>query len=329
MSPIIPAAPQQSIPQQSEKADLKAGRKRSINPNGVQREEQILQRLVNYARSFPQGPLVEILDQKDKETKDKVRDETFASRLEQVVIELTTEMEKADVFENLPERLKAIIFAIENLNLNPVKQSDDKWMKEGTNPSRPGSSSTNAGGWKCNKLTADAYASTEGSAIGDQYPFTRQNNRKEAYMANSLAITKHLSYFPYVELIKLQKDGNHIAEVEEYNEKGEVTARYILDKDVFIKEEKQEGKWIKTGETKSLNDLEPGRTAKIGDIVAFNNIQPNHSGHTGLNLGHDLFISALNITKGVGILSIKMHIDSSFWDHYSKVAFRSYNKSAK
>ena len=298
--------------------------KRTIDFKGTSREEKALKRLQDYAVKFPKGPLTQ------------APDNNFGTRLQAAIADLKAEIEQTESFEKMPERLKGIVFTAEQLNLDPLKVEDKEWMTTtsdgttgGRSKSREGSTSSyGENSWKCNKFVADAYASTEGAGVRTNYPLTKdQNNNWWGPQANDLASGKNLTNFPMTELVKLAEDGQTIMEVDEYNKMGQVTAKYKLDGAVFKKYEKKDKNWIETKQTKKPDELEPGKTAYIGDIVAFHNAKKGVSGHTGLNLGHDLFISALNATSGVGILSIKMHLDRSSigWDTYNQVAFRSYS----
>jgi hypothetical protein len=301
-------------------------------PKQRSREEVALRRLYIYALSHPSGPLPH------------QSDAGFGNRLRQSVIELRNEMMQTETFDTMPTRLKAIVFAAEQLNMDPLKvdqgravendPQDKEWMTSfggatgARNESRRGSTSAyGPTAWKCNKFVADAYASTEGAGIKKDYPL-RQDKTKHWWgpQANELASGAKLNNFPHTELAKLARDGTTIIEVDEYDAKGRVIARYKLEGAVFQKYERQGKNWVKTITTKNPSDLEPGQLSKKGDIVSFRNIQRGASGHTGLNLGNDLFISALNATHGVGILSIKMHLDPGAWDKYDQVSFRSYSK---
>ncbi len=290
--------------------------------NPTTREETALNRMVQYGNLHPQGSIV------------GMPDSDFQTRVYKSAGELISEMQQYESFEKMPARLKAIVFALEQLNYDKViDPQDEEWMTsraEGApgkrNESRTGSTSVfGPAAWKCNKLVADAYASTEGAGIRNKFPL-KEGGGIWGPQANDLASGETLKNFPVSEMSMLAKDGTHIVEVLEYNDRGKVIAKYVLDGKVFKKHEKIKGKWVETGESRNPEDLQPGHAASIGDIVAFKNAVRGASGHTGLNLGNDLFISAMNSTEGVGIASIQDHIDPDVWDQYAQVTFRQYGK---
>ncbi|MBW3665018.1 MAG: hypothetical protein KY469_18135 [Actinobacteria bacterium] len=276
-------------------------------------------------------------------------DKGFDGRLRKAAAELAQQMVTAPSFAKMPARLKAIVYSAEKLNLSPLKSGsvapeNQQWMKTGggaagaRNPKVAGS--TGAFGetrWKCNKLVADAYLAKSGGAIGkSKYPFYG-SDRQWGYQANDLAATVHrgkpqlksggqLKHFPYSELAHLSADGTAVVEIDEFDAKGRHVARYILNGGVFEKHVPDgKGGFAKTKETKRPEELEPGKMAQLGDLVSFHSAEEGESGHTGLNLGHDLFISAMNATEGIGVLSIKRHIDPSAWDRYDFVGFRRFS----
>lgn len=291
-------------------------------PEGRERESNALKKLYDYAVLHgDKGPLGD--------------DQGFDQRLIKSVYQLRDQMAKAPSFKKMPARLKAIVFSAEQLNLTALKNDESKvankdlqWMNtEGgpRNPHRKGSTkSYGSATWKCNKMVADAYASEEGAGVKKKYPF--YSGGDWGFQANDLALKtgKQIKHFPFSELVKLAKDGKTVVEIEEFDEDGKAVAKYELEKGVFQKYIKVDDKWEKTLETKNPDELEPGANAQLGDIVAFRNIAKGESGHTGLTLGNDLFISALNSTEGVGILSIKLHLNSDEWDHYDRATFRSF-----
>lgn len=290
--------------------------------NPTTREETALNRMITYGSIHPQGPIV------------GSPDNTFQQRVYKSAGELLNQMQQYESFEKMPARLKAIVFALEQLNYDKViDPQDEEWMtsREGSpgtrNEQRTGSTSAfGPTAWKCNKLVADAYASTEGAGLRKKFPL-KEGGGIWGPQANDFASGSTLKNFPVKELSKLTDDGKSIAEVLEYNERGQVIAKYVVDGPVFKKYEKIKGKWEETGETRNPEDLAPGHSASIGDIVAFKNVVRGASGHTGLNLGNDLFISAMNSTEGVGIASIQDHINpDAGWDQYSQVTFRQYGK---
>lgn len=275
-------------------------------------------------------------------------DPTFGMRLHLATLALGREFLRARSFAELSAGRKALIFSAEKLNLSPLKSgtispADQVWMTshEGTtggrNPAEAGS--TGAYGptaWKCNKLVADAYLAGSGGGIGKQnYPFYGKGKERQwGYKASDLAATvsggkpklepgKELKRFPYSELAHLSADGTAVVEIDEFDAKGERVARYILSSGVFEKHVPDgKGGWTKTAETRDPAELKPGQLAESGDIVAFRSAEKGVAGHTGLNIGHDLFISAMNSTEGIGILSVSLHIDPSAWDRYDYVGFR-------
>ncbi|MQA25363.1 MAG: hypothetical protein GEU94_07810 [Micromonosporaceae bacterium] len=304
---------------------------------GRTRESAALKHVISYARLHgPKGPLGD--------------DTHFDVRLYVVAFRLAKEILAHPSLDKLPPRLRAVVFAAEKLNLSPLRAgaasaANRAWMTSsggvvgGRNPAEKGS--TGAFGptaWKCNKLVADSYLATSGGDIGKKkYPFYG-SDRTWAYQASDLAATvskgepkltpgKDLKHFPYSELLRLSADGTAIAEIDEFDAKGTRVARYILSGGVFEKHVPDgAGGWKKTKDTRDPADLKPGQLADMGDIVAFHSAVKGVSGHTGLNLGNDLFISAMNATEGVGILSIKLHVDPSAWDRYDYVGFRSFTK---
>jgi hypothetical protein len=316
----------QRSPPDGDQADKEAGPKRQMSLiniffNPTTREETALNRMIQYAGIHPQGPL------------SFLPDPTFQQRLYKSAGELLQQMQQYESFEKMPARLQAIVFTLEQLNYDKIiDPRDEEWMaarEEGDpgmrNEHRTGSTSGyGADKWKCNKFVADAYASTEGAGIRNKYPLTKGGGTWGP-QANDFARGNKMKNFPVNELSVLAKDGTHVVEVLEYDERGKVIAKYTLDGKIFKKMEKIKGKWVETGETRNPEDLEPGHAADIGDIVAFQNVEGG-SGHTGLNIGNDLFISAMNSTEGVGIVSIKQHIDPSIWDQYGKVTFRQYGR---
>lgn len=316
----------QRSPPEGDQADAEAGPKRQLSLiniffNPTTREETALNRMIQYAGIHPQGPL------------SFLPDPTFQQRLYKSAGELLGQMQQYESFDKMPARLKAIVFALEQLNYDKIiDPRDEEWMaarEEGDpgmrNEHRTGSTSGyGADKWKCNKFVADAYASTEGAGIQNKYPL-KKGGGTWGPQANDFARGNKMKNFPVNELSVLAEDGTHIVEVLEYDERGKVTAKYVLDGKIFKKKEKIKGKWVETGETRNPEDLEPGHAADIGDVVAFQNVEGG-SGHTGLNIGNDLFISAMNSTEGVGIVSIKQHIDPSIWDQYGKVTFRQYGR---
>lgn len=276
-------------------------------------------------------------------------DSGFHVRLLAAVNDLAGEVAAHKDFAALPDRLQAVVFAAEKLNMDKVagtpSAQNKMWMtsrpgSEGAeNPGVPGSTGRfGAESWKCNKLVADAYLAKSGGAIGkSKYPFYG-SDKTWSYKANDLAATvsggrprlepgKDLKHFPYSELIHLAADGKTVAEIDEFDAAGKVVAKYVLSGGVFEKHVKDpKAGWLKTKETKDPAELQPGVFARTGDLVSFHNKEKGESGHTGLNIGHDLFISAMNATEGVGILSISLHMDASRWDHYDFVGFRSFKK---
>ena len=207
----------------------------------------------------------------------------------------------------------------------------------GRNPAVSGSTGTYGHtSWKCNKLVADAYLAKGGGEIGKKnYPmYGSGKDRQWGYKASDLAATvsggkpkleagKELKRFPYSELLHLSADGTSVVEIDEFDDKGERVARYILSGSMFEKHVPDgTGGWTKTKDTRDPAELKPGEFAEAGDIVAFHSAEKGVSGHTGLNIGHDLFISAMNATEGVGILSVSLHINPSEWDRYDYVGYR-------
>lgn len=304
--------------------------KRDLNPwLGQEREEKALFNLFLYALHHPQGPL------------DFMPDPGFGGRVLKSFFALEKQLEQHESFDKAPARLKAIIFALEELNVDAkIDPQDAMWMtsREGSpgerNPKRSGSTSAyGPSAWKCNKFVADAYASKDGAGVGKQYPLKTDKDEETGKVkgvwgpqANDLASGTKMKNFPVKEIQKIAEDGVNILEIVEYDDKGREIAIYKLDGKVFAKYEKQDGQWAKTGETKQPEELAPGFSADIGDIVSFKNVERGVSGHTGLNLGNDLFISALNATSGVGIVSISQHLDPDNWDKYSQVTFRRYGR---
>ncbi|KRA32777.1 MULTISPECIES: hypothetical protein [unclassified Nocardioides] len=276
-------------------------------------------------------------------------DSGFHVRLLAAVNDLAGEIAAVKTFDKLPARLQAIVFSAEKLNMDKVagtpSAQNKLWMT--TRPGSEGASNPGVAGstgrfgaesWKCNKLVADAYLARSGAAIGkSKYPFYG-DDKAWSYKANDLAADvdkgkarlepgKDLKHFPYSQLIHLAADGKSVAEIFEFDGRGKVIAKYLLAGGVFEKHVKNaKGAWEKTKETKNPEELEPGVFAQTGDLVSFHNKEKGESGHTGLNVGHDLFISAMNATEGVGILSISLHMDASKWDHYDYVGFRSFKK---
>jgi hypothetical protein len=275
-------------------------------------------------------------------------DPTFGFRLYLATLSIGRQFFKAPSFDDLPAGQKALIYAIEKLNLSSIKTgtvdpTDQAWMTthEGTtggkNVAVGGSTGTyGPSSWKCNKLVADSYLAKEGGSIGkENYPmYGSGKERKWGYKASDLAATvsggklklepgKDLKHFPYSELVHLSSDGSSIVEIDEFDPKGERVARYILSGGMFEKHVPDgKGGWTKTKETRDPSELKPGEMAEAGDIVAFHSAEKGVSGHTGLSLGHDLFISAMNATEGVGILSVSRHIDPATWDRYDFVGYR-------
>jgi hypothetical protein len=246
-------------------------------------------------------------------------------------------MERIQSFEKLPERYKAIVFAAEQINMGQltpgnISQHDRQWMTTtdnttgAENKSRLGSVSRyGATSWKCNKFVADAYASTKGAGIKNKYPIKKdRRGQRWCPQANELASLKNFTNFPLEELVRIAKDGKSIVEINEYDNNGNAVAKYRLEGQIFRKYVKQRRNWQQTKITKQASELDPGSTANMGDIVSFHNVERGVSGHTGLYLGRDLFISALNATVGVGILSIKMHLEPKAWDKYDQITFRSF-----
>jgi hypothetical protein len=306
--------------------------------HGRSREATALRNILAYARlHWAAGPLGD--------------DPGFGLRLYVAALDLSGEFGDAASFEKLPPRLKAIVYSAEKLNLDPlggtVAAQNQEWMKTdggvvgGRSGKVPGSTGAyGANAWKCNKLVADAYLADEGGDIGNRnYPFYgKGRDRTWAYQANDLAADvdgrgpklapgKELKHFPYTELAHLSADGTTVVEIDEFDDKGVRTARYILTGGVFEKHVPDgSGGWTKTAVTRDPANLTPGSMADAGDIVAFHSAERGESGHTGLNLGYDLFISAMNATEGIGILSINRHVDPGTWDHYDYVGFRQFTK---
>lgn len=278
-------------------------------------------------------------------------DSGFHVRLLAAVNDLAGEIAAVKSFDKLPARLQAIVFSAEKLNMETVagtpSAQNKSWMKTDTDSGTEGAANPGVAGstgafgenaWKCNKLVADAYLARSGAAIGkSKYPFYG-SDKTWSYKANDLAADvdkgtarlepgKELKHFPYSQLIHLAADGKSVAEIFEFDGRGKVIAKYLLAGGVFEKHIKNvKGQWEKTKETKNPEELQPGVFAQTGDLVSFHNKVKGASGHTGLNVGHDLFISAMNATEGVGILSISLHMDASKWDHYDYVGFRSFKK---
>lgn len=278
-------------------------------------------------------------------------DSGFHVRLFAAVNDLAGEVAAHKTFDKLPARLQAIVFSAEKLNMEKVagtpSAQNKAWMKTDPDSGTEGAANPGVAGstgafgenaWKCNKLVADAYLAKSGAAIGkSKYPFYG-SDKTWSYKANDLAADvdkgqarlepgKELKHFPYSQLIHLAADGKTVAEIFEFDGRGKVIAKYLLAGGIFEKHVKNaKGKWEKTKETKNPEELEPGVFAQTGDLVSFHNKEKGASGHTGLNVGHDLFISAMNATEGVGILSISLHMDASKWDHYDYVGFRSFKK---
>ncbi|WP_182376430.1 hypothetical protein [Nocardioides sp. WS12] len=278
-------------------------------------------------------------------------DSGFHVRLLAAVNDLAGEIAAVKSFDKLPARLQAIVFSAEKLNMEKVagtpSAQNKSWMKTDTDSGTEGAKNPGVAGstgafgenaWKCNKLVADAYLAKSGGAIGkSKYPFYG-SDKTWSYKANDLAADvdkgtarlepgKELKHFPYSQLIHLAADGKSVAEIFEFDGRGKVIAKYLLAGGIFEKHIKNaKGQWEKTKETKNPEELQPGVFAQTGDLVSFHNQVKGASGHTGLNVGHDLFISAMNATEGVGILSISLHMDASKWDHYDYVGFRSFKK---
>lgn len=279
-------------------------------------------------------------------------DKGFDKRLNGAAFGLAKEMVSHPSFQKLPARLKAITYSAEKLNLSPLKSGavdpdQQQWMTSrggvtgAANAPVPGSTGKyGESAWKCNKLVADAYLAKGGGAIGKgKFPF--YSDGKWSYQANDLAARvwkgvlslkagKELKHFPYSELLILSKDGTAVVEVDEFDAKGKRASRYILNGGIFEKHVPHDGGWKKTKETKTPAELQPGVHAERGDMVSFFNAERSggrrESGHTGLNLGNDLFISALNATEGIGVLSIARHIDPGAWDKYAYVGFRRFKE---
>jgi hypothetical protein len=277
-------------------------------------------------------------------------DPGFGLRLYLATLSLGRQFLQTPSFDDLLAGQKALVFAAEKLNLSPLKSgaidpADRAWMTTsggatgGRNPAQSGSTGTyGPTSWKCNKLVADAYLSRTGGGIGkENYPFYGKGKERQwGYKASDLAADveggqpklepgKELKRFPYSELVHLSSDGASIVEIDEFDDKGQRSARYILTGGVFEKHVPDgKGGWSKTRETRDPSELKPGEMAEAGDIVAFHSAEKGVAGHTGLNLGHDLFISAMNATEGVGILSASRHIDPATWDRYDFVGYRKF-----
>lgn len=274
----------------------------------------------------------------------------FDTRLRRATSNLLMQMQAAPSFEKLPARLKAIVYAAEKLNLTKVRTgaidpANQQWMTSSggaTGARNPGVAGSTGGfgeaAWKCNKLVADSYLAKSGGGIGkSRYPFYGKD-QTWSYKASDLAATVHkgklqlkegkeLKHFPHSELVHLAADGKSIVEIDEFDRKGRHVAKYKLNGSVFEKHVPDgKGGWMSAKVTKSVAELEPGKMAALGDLVSFHSAKPGVSGHTGLNLGEDLFISAMNATEGVGVLSIKRHLDPSAWDHYDYVGFRQFKE---
>ena len=277
-------------------------------------------------------------------------DPTFGLRLYLATLALGRHFLQVASFDDLSAGRKALIYTAEKLNLSPIKSgtvdpADQAWMTThggtsgGRNPAVSGSTGTYGhASWKCNKLVADAYLARTGGGVGkENYPFYGKGKERQwAYQASDLAATvargklkleegKELKRFPYSELVHLSSDGTSIVEIDEFDAKGERVARYILAGGVFEKHVPDgKGGWTKTKDTRDPAELKPGEMAEAGDIVAFHSAEKGVAGHTGLNIGHDLFISAMNATEGIGILSVSLHINPSQWDRYDYVGYRKF-----
>jgi hypothetical protein len=277
-------------------------------------------------------------------------DPSFGLRLYLATLALGRHFLQAPSFDDLPAGRKALVYAAEKLNLSALATgaedpADQMWMTThgdttgGKNPAVGGSTGTyGPSSWKCNKLVADSYLAAKGAGVDkDHYPmYGKGRDRKWGYQASDLAATvsrgklelaagKELRHFPYSELRHLSADGSTVVEIDEFDAKGERVARYVLAGGVFEKHVMDgSGAWVKTKDTKDPAELQPGQLAEPGDIVAFHSAERGVSGHTGLNLGFDLFISAMNATEGVGILSASRHVDPATWDRYDYVGYRRY-----
>lgn len=329
-------------------ADRVFGRVRRLDTDkGVTREEIALGKMLAYADKHPKGPMP---------GHESTRDDTFSARLKRSAMRLKLQMEQHESFDKMPARLKALVFTLELLNVSDVP--DTEWMKtvrdaEGNVKTQGGASAQVAGSvsrfgenaWKCNKLVADAFAGKEGASVKN-FPLGKDKNRltwspqandfggpgdrlhKSSWDEDTQKMKgKTFTSFPKSELMKLSEDGTAVAEITAYGSDGKPVSVYRLQGKVYKKFEFVDGREVATAETKSLDEITPGNAAgQLGDIVAFESARKGTSGHMGLNLGEDLFISAMNSTQGVGILSIKMHVDPGVWDQYKHVTFRSHRE---
>jgi hypothetical protein len=295
--------------------------------NGTSQDEQALRNLWSYAFAHPTGPLP------------GQPDGSFGQRLLTATLEIESEMERAESHDKLPPRLKAIVFAALEMNMDPLSgtdsDTDQRWMtsRSGTvgqrNPGAPDSvSAFGDGAWKCNKMVTDSYATPKGGGVGrSNLPIKKSGSGWWGPQANDLASSSKLKNLVHTERDVLTDDGMSVAEHIAYDAKGNEIRKWVRDEaaGVYVEHEKKKGRWQTTGSTRPLADMEVGAQATAGDIVSFHNKEKGHSGHTGLFLGHDLFISALNATHGVGIVSIQMHLNPYEWDHYDQVSFRKYS----
>jgi cell wall-associated NlpC family hydrolase len=295
--------------------------------NGSSDDEQALRNLWSYAFAHPTGPLP---DQPDA---------SFGQRLMTATLAIKSEMERAESHDKLPPRLQAIVFAALEMNMDPLSgtdsDADQRWMttRPGSVGQRnPGASDSvsgfGEGAWKCNKMVTDSYATAKGAGVGrSNLPIKKSDSGWWGPQANDLAGSGKLKNLVHAERDVLTDDGLSVAEHIAYDAKGNELRKWVRDEGagVYVEYEKQKGRWQATGATRPLADMELGAQASAGDIVSFHNKEKGASGHTGLFLGQDLFISALNATHGVGIVSVQMHLNPNAWDHYDQVSFRKYS----